>query len=457
MSKPAEAAPKILEAMRQSGLTDEKQASGVRSQGTGEKINSSSEINRRVNESETLSRSNSGSNTSKRKSVSFAESHEVIEAPPNPTLPSADTVKGGKEAAIEAHEVDEELPSQPIIPENESPEDAALRREMIRYNMEEVGNVVAEMDLSNLSDGDYDDYDDDDDYDAYEMDDEDEDEDQFGRTTASVISDEYREKMLELERKLNARSVVNVGKGLTDVKDIKTETKGSTNGSQPNGEESTDSERQKSVRFAESLDIQEKSLEKPTAYIKPPASATEEPERPVAADIIERRSPSNAQPSNIQPPKKISKFKAARANGQGPSRSNPNSVDHNGSPVNGPLATKGLSDRLVPAWQTASNKFLSIPLDENKPQNTPAAPRGKTHVEALVERPARDSASAAREPDDFDPALLNQQVMTEYNQVRNRMIQREDGFMSIDREDLEDEDGRPRMSRFKAARLTHSQ
>ena len=391
MSKPGEAAPKILEAMRQSGLTGEEQARDTKSQGKDEKPNSSSKIDHQINENETPPRPDSGSNTSKRKSVSFAESPDVIEAPPNPTLPSADTVKKDQEAAYEAYERNEDLPSKPIIPENESPEDAALRQEMIRYNMEEVGNVVAEMSLSDLSDGDYDEYDEEDNYDDYEMDEE--DEDQFGRTTASVISDDYREKMLELERKLNARSVINVGKELSEVKDIGAEVRGSTNSGQASGEEKTYSERQKSVRFAQSLDIQETSVEKPTAHIKAPASVTEEPERPIAADIIERRSPSSAQSSDIRPPKKISKFKAARANGPGPSRSTPSSIDHSSSLVNGPLAMGGLSDRLIPAWQTASDKFLSIPSDESEPQNTPEAPRGKTHVEALVERPTRDSAS----------------------------------------------------------------
>ena len=437
--------------MRQSGLTDEIPAINTESQGKDKKASSSSDTDQQIN-GNMAQLSGSVSNTSKRKSVSFAESPEVIEPPPDPTISPIDGLKKHQEEAHGIQSTEEGLPLKPIIPENDSPEDAALRQEMIRYNMEEVGNVVAEMDLYDLSDGDYDDDDDDDNFDAYG---DEEDEDEFGRTTVSVVTEEYREKMLGLERNLNARSIINIGKEVPDALDIDAEAKANTTQDRANVEDQTQPEKRKGVRFAESLDIQEMPSEKPTGKTKTPATTNIEPERPVTTEIVERQAPSNGQPSNVQPPKKVSKFKAARAN-QGLSGSTPNSTGHSKPAVNGPLAMQGLSDRLIPARQAASTKFLSIPSEESESQDIPKVPNGKTHADVLVERPARESESTVKEPDDFDPALLNQQVVTEHNRMRNRMIQKEDGFMSIDKEDLEDEDGRPRMSRFKAARLTHS-
>ena len=63
------------------------------------------------------------------------------------------------------------------------------------------------------------------------------------------------------------------------------------------------------------------------------------------------------------------------------------------------------------------------------------------------------------EPDEFDPALLSQEVATEYHKMRNRMIQRQGGFLKNDEDEsgivpLDEEEGGPKkVSRFKAARL----
>ena len=78
----------------------------------------------------------------------------------------------------------------PIIPVDESPEDAALRRQMLQYNMGEVGAVVAELDLDeggiSYSDDDENDY-------ADDNSSVEEDEDQFGRTKRRVLSDSRRD------------------------------------------------------------------------------------------------------------------------------------------------------------------------------------------------------------------------------------------------------------------------
>lgn len=99
----------------------------------------------------------------------------------------------------------------PVIPQDESPEDAELRRQMLQYSLSEVGQVVAELDLDYPTASYSDAEEDDDDYD-YEYDStEDEDaEDEYGRSTKPVVTEEYRKEMMELEKRLGARTSDNV-------------------------------------------------------------------------------------------------------------------------------------------------------------------------------------------------------------------------------------------------------
>ena len=168
--------------------------------------------------------------------------------------------KGTK--VIELDEDDNEIASYPIIPQGESPEDAALRRQMLQYGLSEVGQVVAEIDLDapneEFSDEDMDDYDED--YDS----DEDEDEDQYGRSTRREITSDYQQQMLELEKKLNARMMENVGPAPDadtlaefsgDVRTLKVRKDEDFDKSVDKPASSDDaSEKKKSVRFADDLD-----------------------------------------------------------------------------------------------------------------------------------------------------------------------------------------------------------
>ncbi|KAK4692476.1 hypothetical protein P7C71_g4739, partial [Lecanoromycetidae sp. Uapishka_2] len=144
-------------------------------------------------------------------------------------------------------------PFDPIIPANESPEDAALRRQMIQYNMDEVGAVVAELDLDEDNDS----------ADEYSEDGSDEnssveeDEDQFGRTKRRVLDDGYRAQMEALQKKLT-----NIGPDPTTV--ALPEPELSTHEPKPSNRklptiinEDTKPARKKSVSFANSLDVQE--------------------------------------------------------------------------------------------------------------------------------------------------------------------------------------------------------
>lgn len=255
---------------------------------------------------------------------------------------------------------EETLRRQPVIPANESAEDAALRRQMIQYSMSEVNNIVAEMNLDDeASNASYSDAG------SEEVPDDsslDEDEDKFGRTKRRVLSDDYLAEMRALEQKLNAKAIQNVGPNapleastLASDHEIEEQTP-----MQSKSNSATNPPATKAVRFAEELDIQSP----PSQPALPPAP-TQTP----------------------QPPPKP------------------------------------------------------------KP----------THSNTIIERPYTTTSTHPPEPDEYDPALLQQQVRTEYHELRNRMIQRQGGFTDPgDRAEVplsEAEGGPKKMSRFKAARL----
>ena len=95
-----------------------------------------------------------------------------------------------------------------ILPEDESPKDAETRREMLEYHLNEVGNVVAQIDLEDGEAGADDDEDDNSSFftSSEHLDDDDtpyttglseseESEDELGRTKRKLISPEYRREM----------------------------------------------------------------------------------------------------------------------------------------------------------------------------------------------------------------------------------------------------------------------
>lgn len=257
-------------------------------------------------------------------------------------------------------------PSHPAIPINESREDAALRRQMLQYNMGEVGAVVAELDLD--LDEDYLDEDYSDEEHEEEPDDNssvEENEDQYGRTKRRVLNDDYLAGMEALQKKLqNLGPIPGIATPSTSNGTGKEQqllngkladgTSGGSKSAEKNG-----------VRFANELNVQEAPLPI-TTYGSPSTNEPKVPPktgaRPVLASVIER------------------------------------------------------------------------------PYNASTAP------------------GLAPEPNEYDPGLVQKEVSTEYHKMRNRMIQRQGGFMAQEKEQAEvplteAEGGPKRISRFKAARL----
>ncbi len=379
------------------------------------------------------------SSNSTKKAVKFAE-----DTKPGPAVEKSHTAKR-VEQIMELAKRSSAPPSEaPVIPTDESPEDSALRREMLQYGMSEVGAVVAELQLEEGSDWSEEEYEDDEDMSNMSSID---DEDEHGRSTGKVMNDELRKHMMELEQRLGVKMMQNIGKNASDGYDIVQEGIGQIKviGSEEapvavKSENVGDSEPQKSsrtssakkgVRFAEELDISPSP--KPT--IDPPTNQSTIQRQTVApvSDIVERTAPAKSSPAP-QYKKKSSRFKSAR-----------HGSDEASTEILNTPNTFSTSVKFSPAVDTT--------------RIVPTGPEGAILAPAVVERDVPLDTSP-HEPDEMDPKLVHQEVATEYHKMRNRMIQRQGGFLKEEESEFvpftEEEGGPKKMSRFKAARLARS-
>ena len=195
------------------------------------------------------------------------------------------------------------------MPEDDTPEEAALRRQMLQYNMNEVGSVVAELDIDEQADENGGLSDDDVYMDSDDEDDEDDDEDDHGRTVNQVLSGDYIAEMRALEQRLKARAMVNAGPG--------TATEAAVNGVTHNHldgkslEKSNQSRTVKGVRFAEDIDVQEipespHMIDVPIVERQQPRNNTLPTEATTRTISQSRAARTESAPSNTSPPTKRS-------------------------------------------------------------------------------------------------------------------------------------------------------
>lgn len=376
-----------------------------------------------------------------KKTVAFAEDTKPAES-----SSATDTKNKVKEIMKSARE-QEDIIAEPILPVDEPEDDAALRQDMISYNtqtmMYEMAPIVAELNLEEASDIETDEYSD------YDEDDDEDDEDQYGRSTKSVVDDDWKRQMLEIQARLSnhtfgaedsaadedddrkaagvGRITVKGGSGSIPVAFATPEAPPEVP-SDPAPDRSTPSapEGKKSVRFAQSLDTaQEKPViaaEAPAKQVLSPATVTDP-----LGDVMERTGPPPAPSAAPSKPKRASRFKKGRAQGEISS---------------GPT-------------------FQGMPLAQPQPDNeetryAPSGPEGQVLSDTVMEH---TSSADPREPDEFDDSLLKQQVTEEYYKARNKFIHRQGGFMKENEEPIqplaEEEGGPKKMSRFKTARLAH--
>ncbi|KAI9171689.1 hypothetical protein HJFPF1_01177 [Paramyrothecium foliicola] len=434
LMQPGDSLPQVREALEKAGVKD----LGAQQQPSQQQESAGSRPNDNLQDNavplETRTQSITSIAPPSKKEVTFSEDTKPSsESPPSPQLSRA-----AKRVAriMEDAKAQENWKSEaPVIPDDEDPEDAALRQEMLKYSMGEVGAVVAELQLEEMgSDEEMEDF-------GYSDEEDDgDDEDKYGRSKSSVLTDDYRTRMLELEKKLGIKSsssatpaeadddddssVDNEGIGRIVVKHEPEElssTSGPTSTSPAPLKSALKSATpgKKGVRFSQSLDIapsdEASSLER---------SETKAKVEPVSEMIVERSG--HSKPPETTATRKPSRFKRSR-----------DEVPANASIPRGPLDVK------TPIF------------DEPTVEPPPTGPEGQTIADKLVER---DTTSKPVYFDDIDDSMIQAEVADEHQRLRKKFIQREGGFLKEDESAIqpldESEGGRERMSRFKAARLS---
>ncbi|KAL8703778.1 MAG: hypothetical protein Q9201_003043 [Fulgogasparrea decipioides] len=331
---------------------------------------------------------------------------------------------------------------QPVIPNNESLEDAALRREMIRYNMNEVGAVVAEMNLDD---------DESDPSSTGESTEEseyrnssDEDDNHWGMSSSRALSSDYIKEMQALEQKLNAKSIQNVGPHATIETLLRAEDElvvGQDGNPIKTPPEATSTKQgKKNVRFAKALDVQERPSSPTDGNQSQPRQ--NRTSTPIHTDVVERSpAPKDSNGTAARTGRrKVSQFKGSKL-----------AAAYNKS---APLQVKASNGEQI---KTPSLPAFTPPAT---PKVTPTGPPGRPHAPTVIERRASDDGNgeSVPEPDELDGSLLRQELMMDYHRTRNRMIQQQGGYLNQDEEEAEDEgalvdENGKKMSRFKAARL----
>ncbi|KKA17547.1 hypothetical protein T310_8514, partial [Rasamsonia emersonii CBS 393.64] len=358
---------------------------------------------------------------------------------------------------------------QPVTDVDEPIEDAKLRREMLEYGFREVGAVVAELEMD--EEGSEISVEDDFEYDEEE---EDEEEDEYGRTTRPVLTEEIHQQMRELEKKLNARGMLNIGKDtsvlpeevrreLEEPRKVKVEKAEEEKKAEEESTSKPEEKKKKKVSFAPELDI--------APDPKPPApEKTERTTRreqpaaaPIAESIVERTSVKGDNPAEETPAtsKKVSRFKMARSTGAQPAEASSLRSTMQQAAKKQPSAPPSPSSLpLFPAKPKEPKPFSQPIVDRDIEYATrPSAPRppeGKTVADKLVEREVPDPSNVrAPEPDELDEEIHRKEIASEFYRMRNRMIQRKGGFVNDEQAvvPLDEDQPQKRVSKFKAARM----
>lgn len=346
--------------------------------------------------------------------------------------------------------------SNPVMPQGESDDDAELRREMLRYGMTEIAPIVAELEIDEGTGSEFDDdeysLDEDDGFEDND-DDEDEDEDEHGRTKSRVVDDKYRKRMQELEARLGIKSSRQIEEeeeearaagsipeeGIARIAIQPAVSSKSATSNQPTkssmkgGDEAAQEPKpaKKGVKFASALDIAPETDITPAPTSVEPQEPKDPYVDPLRSTIVERSPAAQPAAPTASAPKKTSRFKKARTTELTPGPSE----------TQLPVRPKGPAE--------APTRFL-----DQEVRTAPTGPDGTTLAGTVVER---DMPPDAIEPDEFDATLLHQEAAVEYHRMRNRMIQKQGGFVVEEEEAIEypeDEGtGGKRLSRFKAARL----
>lgn len=342
------------------------------------------------------------------------------------------------------------------INQTDTAEEARLRQEMLQYNLDDVSNIVAELEIAegetmdasdvDLLSDDLEDFEDDEDgsFEYHDESSEDNSEDERGMSTRP-LSDEYKHRMQALEKEL-ATKMKNVGPVETiaeELKDYIVKPPAAEAARQAAIKRYDEAmvkkdvgrdtsmvpakKSKKKVAFSRQIDIvSEKpaNVEKVTDGAGTSSGSVVDRSSPPTGDIVER----DMTTASTATPVRTSRFKAAR-------RSTPQTP-------------------LVPPP-------MDFPVHKKSPSTGPA---GKLVADTLIERPS-SKRSSAPDPDDFDEELQKRQIALEHHAIRNKMIHEQGGYVRggeldnfgdeyVAPEILDENTGQPRkVSRFKATRM----
>ncbi|KAM7191787.1 Prefoldin subunit domain containing protein [Naviculisporaceae sp. PSN 640] len=378
---------------------------------------------------------------SQKKSVSFAEDTKPGHTEVDPEPPKSAARQRLEEAMKMAKEIESMDLSDAVIPENESPEHAELRRKILAYN--EIGPVVAELEIDNdTGDDEEEGWDDDFDDSDEEYDD---DEDELGRSQHSVITDGYIKRMQELEKRLGFQSHFTVPKPepmpegqVGRIAVVPPTSPAAETAKAPAAEAEKPSvagpKVKKGVRFAPQLDIADET-KKPAPKPKKTHPTRDIVEKENAVPAFDEEAEEEEEEEE-EAPKRVSRFKKERK----------------------AVAKSPAAPRAIPKGphQLPASFFGEVAESNPAPRQPESlAPKDKVMADEIIER---KPTTAPRAPGDVeDDQILYQAAAVEYHKMRNKMIQQQGGFVKQPEREIipldEDEGGPPRMSRFKAARL----
>lgn len=414
-----------------------------------------------------------------------------------------------------------------VLSIDEPPDAADLRRQMIDYNLHDIGAVVAELELESGDDDDEDE--DDEDEGEGEGDDEDDDdneeEDKYGRTTSRIITTDLEREMQALQARIRERqeSEKTQNQELGTALEL-------PNAAQvrisPEKQEAPPPSKKKGVTFSEKLEvavIPPKPKPEPQGYILPPSPTLDSDDAiPFLVDLLAREqvkedmrnagwdqpgstAQSNGWGAKIKhdteaQTKKVSKFKASRIarttedqdpeakartsadrapavkpaiierqSVSSPSPAPPQATVH-GKPEKSSLfetskikntepstaifnnPSVGIHKNTVAATSLLEDTMGLVQDEADKPLHPLLAPK-------IIEKPPTVRSSPGDiplAPSELDHTIHRQEVAVEYFKVRNRMIQKEGGFLPREEEEMfvPVDDGKKKVSRFKAARIS---
>ncbi|RPA97371.1 hypothetical protein L873DRAFT_1691182 [Choiromyces venosus 120613-1] len=341
----------------------------------------------------------------------------------------------------------------------DSPEEAEMRKQMLNYNLREIGAVVAEINLE--EEGIYYGHENDSDEETDELDTE--DEDRYGRTATRVITPEYQKEMEDLARKIKERGEAARAAEAKMREEESQQRKDEAKTQKPKP-------KKKGVRFAAEPEISPAPPPMPDLpdLPVPPSAHNTEDALPLLVDLLamDAMRKSGMVTGNPAPVKEKgpSIFKSEKTKAQNERMGEVRERVVPASVISSDVMERSTDDGSAsfepptsrPRKMSRFKAAMAAPSQDDDAGDDVSPPKTTTNG-SVIEREVSESAPV-QPPDELDPSTHRAEVAVEYHRLRNKMIQQQDGFVESEEEmakvPLDDDSGeRPKVSRFKAARM----